>query len=142
MFLAKYDAAGNGLWAVGVGGPQVETASVVRSDASGSAFLGGTFSSDVLQVGGFAVTNHGNADSLVAKLNLDLPQLTILSSGPSIAVSWPQYQAGYLLEKSGALGSASVWSLVTNSPPATVGSQLVVSIPVGTSNIFFRLRKP
>src|SRR5207247_10065848 len=44
MFLAKYDSAGNFLWARKAGGASTDYAFAVTSDGAGNAYLAGVFS--------------------------------------------------------------------------------------------------
>ena len=76
MFLAKYDAAGNVLWAKSAGGiDSIETtyavATTVTSDPLGNVLVAGWFGSGIINFGSITLTNT-NADSydmFLAKYN-------------------------------------------------------------------------
>ncbi len=57
LFLVKYDAAGNVLWARSVGGGRDDYATSVRTDGSGNVFLAGYFYSSSLTFGSTTLTN-------------------------------------------------------------------------------------
>ena len=56
--LAKYDSAGNVLWAERFGGPAVETATGIAVDKNGNAYLTGAFGSSNLAFGNITLTNN------------------------------------------------------------------------------------
>ncbi|NBV21840.1 MAG: hypothetical protein EBS05_07955 [Proteobacteria bacterium] len=86
IFLAKYDNAGNPLWArkagAGTGGP-ADQATAVAADAAGNVYLAGVFSSATANFSGsLALTNVGGADGFLARYD---------SNG---VVQWAQSIAG------------------------------------------------
>jgi hypothetical protein len=66
-FLAKYDAAGNVLWATQIGGTQDDYGASVACDASGNVIVSGCFYSPVIQCGPFTLTNTGSYDIFLIK---------------------------------------------------------------------------
>src|SRR5438046_778345 len=62
IFLAKYDAAGNVLWAKRAGGAGDDFGNAVAVDAAGNSFVTGFFFSTNVSFGGLPVTNRGSAD--------------------------------------------------------------------------------
>ena len=70
VFLAKYDAGGNVLWAKGAGGNNDDYAYSVAADASGNAFVAGAFDSPTITFGTVTLTNAGGVlknDVFIAK---------------------------------------------------------------------------
>ena len=67
MFLAKYDAAGNILWARAGGGSGNDYGKGVVADGVNSVFVTGSFDSPIASLGGVLVTNFGGYDVLLAK---------------------------------------------------------------------------
>jgi YD repeat-containing protein len=53
-------------------------------------------------------------------------------------LSWPVSPGGFTLQKTGTLGPAAAWTAV-NTTPAQVGNMLVVTIPIGSGAVFYRL---
>lgn len=66
VFIVKYDAAGNVLWAKGAGGGSNDEAYSVDVDASGNVLVAGYFNSNAL-FGTINLTTAGQADVFVAK---------------------------------------------------------------------------
>ena len=66
------------------------------------------------------------------------PSLTILRNGANVITSWPSPSTGYVLQSAPAL--LGPWA-AEGSTPATVGSNLQVTLPLNATNQFFRLKK-
>jgi hypothetical protein len=71
VFIVKYDASGNVLWAKSFGGTSNEIGNTLATDASGNLFIGGLFSSSSIAIGSTTLTNaySGNNDFFIAKLS-------------------------------------------------------------------------
>lgn len=73
IFLVKYDANGNVLWAKSAGGTTIDAAFSVTVDASGNAYMTGYFQSPTISFGTTSLTNatsNGNVqDIFIAKYN-------------------------------------------------------------------------
>ena len=67
VFIAKYDATGNVLWAKSAGGTGLNLGWSVSSDAGGNVFVSGQFSSPTITFGSTILTNAGSGDVFVAK---------------------------------------------------------------------------
>jgi hypothetical protein len=65
-FLAKYDGAGNVLWAKRYGGTMDDIFTALATDANGNVFAVGRFQGQA-SFGGAALASSGNADIVVAK---------------------------------------------------------------------------
>ncbi len=124
LFVAKYDKAGDPLWAVQVGGPSIESALDIAVDSAGDCYLTGLYSNRVA-FGSIALTGTGGLDAYVAKLGGAAPPPLKFIPG-SLAFD----TSGSLrLELNGAPGSAVViqassdltrWTQIsTNSVSAT-----------------------
>jgi hypothetical protein len=81
IFLAKYDANGNVLWAKSIEGTQSEYARSVAVDASGNAYLTGDFSCPTLTIGSSTLTNAGEYDFFLAKYDSNGNVLWAKSAG-------------------------------------------------------------
>jgi hypothetical protein len=67
IFLTKYNASGNVLWAKSAGGTGIDFVYSVAVNASGDAYLTGDFSSPTLSIGTYTLTNAGGSDLFLAK---------------------------------------------------------------------------
>jgi hypothetical protein len=66
-------------------------------------------------------------------------QMTLSHSHGSLTISWPDAPNANL-ESTTNLRPLVVWSLVTNQqPPALIGGQRTMTIPIGSGTKFFRL---
>jgi hypothetical protein len=71
IFIAKYNASGNLIWAKNFGGGTSETYSnSIAADNSGNLYITGWFATDTLNFDGFNLVNtNSNYDIFIAKLN-------------------------------------------------------------------------
>jgi hypothetical protein len=69
IFLVKYNASGNVLWAKSVVGGQIDYAYDLTVDTSGDVIITGTFTSNSLTFGTITLTNTGSNDAYVVKYN-------------------------------------------------------------------------
>ena len=69
VFLAKYDANGNVVWAKKAGGTYDDRTNSVAVDASGNSYVAGYFSSSNITFGSLTLTNAGGDDLFIAKYN-------------------------------------------------------------------------
>lgn len=67
------------------------------------------------------------------------PRLSINSSGANVVISWFTNATGFVLEGSGTVGTG--YSTAGIPAPTVVGDQKQVTIPLGPTNNFFRLRQ-
>jgi len=71
VFLTKYDSSGNILWANVGGGPLLDQANDIATDASGNSYVVGAIQTNGIyptaQFGSFTLTGHGDVDWLVVK---------------------------------------------------------------------------
>ncbi len=69
IFIVKYDANGNELWAVKVGNTDQDIAHSIAADAMGNIIITGVFYSSTLTFGNYTLVNSGTRDLFVAKLD-------------------------------------------------------------------------
>jgi hypothetical protein len=69
IYLAKYKADGNVLWAKSVGETGYDWANSVVVDISGNPYITGGFNSSTITFGSYTLTNTGNTDMFLAKYN-------------------------------------------------------------------------
>jgi hypothetical protein len=67
MFLVKYDANGNVIWAKSAGGTDDDEGNSVATDANGNCFVTGSFESSSITFGSYTLTNAGNNDIFLVK---------------------------------------------------------------------------
>jgi hypothetical protein len=70
IFIAKYDATGNMLWAKSAGGTVGDQGFSVSTDATGNVFVTGIFSSPTITFGTYTLTNAGSFDVFIAKYDV------------------------------------------------------------------------
>jgi hypothetical protein len=66
--------------------------------------------------------------------------LTASLSGQNIEITWPETSTGFSLETTAQLGTGATWTAVT-ATPTTEGGNFKVSVPRGTGDAYFRLRR-
>jgi uncharacterized repeat protein (TIGR03803 family) len=88
----------------------------------------------------YGTTAYGGASGVgtVFSLTLPGPQLAITVSGANVMLSWPTNATGFTLESAINLVPSVVWQ--TNSTtPIVIGGQDVVTNPIISTQMFFRL---
>ncbi|MEO8150374.1 MAG: T9SS type A sorting domain-containing protein [Bacteroidia bacterium] len=85
IFVVKYDASGNVLWAKSAGGNSTDYVRGISTDASGNVLITGSFQSDSISFGTTTLTNAsaGNNDIFVAKYDVSGNVLWAKSAGGS-----------------------------------------------------------
>jgi len=68
VFIAKYDAQGNSLWAISVGGTASDIPRDLSLNNSGRMFIAGNFQSPLVIFGNDSITNSGSDDIFFARL--------------------------------------------------------------------------
>ncbi|TAL62603.1 MAG: T9SS type B sorting domain-containing protein [Bacteroidetes bacterium] len=134
IFLVKYDASGNILWATGAAGSGVEDKVFrgVATDPSGNVYLTGTFDSPTLTFGSYTLTNvnagPGGHDMFLAKYD---------ASGN---VLWAIREGGVASDGSANIttdGSGNVYIVGSfSSPTLTFGSTTLTVGAGGFNNAF------
>ncbi|MFN8154884.1 MAG: T9SS type A sorting domain-containing protein [Bacteroidia bacterium] len=69
FYLAKFDANGNNLWAVGGGGQSRDEAYSVSTDASGNVYMAGNFKSQTILIGNTTLVRSQLYDIFIAKFS-------------------------------------------------------------------------
>src|ERR1019366_5920743 len=81
IFIVKYDANGNILWAKSVGGTNNDEGYAVSADASGNVFVTGWFSSPTLNFGYTTLNSYGNSSIFIAKYDANGNMLWAKNAG-------------------------------------------------------------
>ncbi len=68
VFVVKYDAGGNVLWATGAGGTNIDWGLSLSTHAGGDVYIAGAFSSPSITFGSTSLINTGSYDIFVTKL--------------------------------------------------------------------------
>jgi len=114
LFLAKYDASGNALWAKKIGGEDDDAPPSVATDFFGNAYMTGGFVSDTLIVDQDTLINNGYENIFIVKYNASGNVVWARSAGGtgvekanSIAVDTfgNAYVAGHFLDQNVVFGS-------------------------------------
>ena len=118
-FAAKFDANGNGLWARRIAGTGFDSASGIAVNSWGEVLVTGSYSSATINSGSTPVSNNGNSDIFVTKLNSNGVSQWIKSyggtgydSGYSLLVNSQNeiYLLGRLFSPTVAIGNVQVTS--------------------------------
>jgi hypothetical protein len=142
-FIAKYDSAGNILWAkhsvdLNYNLSWAYAASIV-SDPWGNLRVVGSFNSTAAVFDDITLSNSGPSEIFVAKIAG--PQVGIHPLGNQVTLCWPTNAAGLHLENAASL-SAGNWSPVTNAP-VVLGDQNTLTLePSSSGSQFYRLQTP
>ena len=114
IFLAKYDANGNVLWAKSAGGIGYDLAYSVAVDDSGNAYVAGYFNSPTITFDSTTLTNAGSSNIFLVKYDANGNVLWAKSAGggsaTSIAVdaSGNIYVTGYFSNSTLIFGSTTL----------------------------------
>ena len=82
IFVAKYDSAGNVLWAKSAGGSNNDVAFSITTDGTGNVYITGLFASPTITFGATTLTNFtsgGSEDIFIAKYASTLSTPTIIN---------------------------------------------------------------
>lgn len=69
IFIVKMNSSGEYLWAQSANGSGIDWARSITTDLTGNVYISGYFNSDSITFSEFTLTNSGNYDILIAKLN-------------------------------------------------------------------------
>ncbi len=82
----------------------------------------------------------GTQITLLSVVN-NLPSLKIASRGTNILISWPlSADPAFVLHSATNLAPTATWTTVS-TPPTVTNTQNLVSLPLSTNRLFFRLQK-
>jgi hypothetical protein len=110
VFLVKYDAAGNALWAKTYGGADGEIGNAITADGSGNVYITGLFTSTTMVMGTFTLINTAPSsnDIFIAKI------------GPTGNVIWAKSAGGASNDKGNGIAvdaSGNVYTTGSFSGP-------------------------
>ncbi len=125
LFIVKYDASGNPLWAKGAGGSGSDVANGVATDASNNIYVTGFFSSTSINFSGNTLTNSGSGSQ----------DLFLVKYNPSGTIQWSVKSSGHLDEYGSALAVSSTGVYLTgafSSSVATIDNVNLTNNSAGT----------
>ena len=130
IFIAKYDAAGNALWAIGAGGTSGENGISIFVDGSGNSYVTGMFMSLSITFGATTLTNAGpgGADIFVVKLDASGNTLWAIRAGGTNS----DYGLGITADGSGNSYITGVFA----SQSITFGTTTLTNASAGSNDIF------
>ncbi|MBI3193461.1 MAG: hypothetical protein HYZ34_03215, partial [Ignavibacteriae bacterium] len=114
IFIAKYDANGNAVWATGAGGTGGDEGKKIAVDASGNSYVTGRFTSPTLTFGSTTLTNNGLGDIFIVKYDANGNVAWASSAGGTSR----DYGEGVAVGASGKISLAGYFT----SPTITIGS--------------------
>jgi len=99
----------------------------------------GRYDLQVWKAGGSVVTT--NEVYALAWEFFSVP-LNIAPSGTNIALTWPVYPDGFVVESAASLNPTAVWSTNNIPPPVVTNRQNSILLDATNANQFFRLQLP
>ncbi len=126
MYIVKYDASGNVVWAKSAGGTVNDGGSGIALDGIGNSYVTGIFNSPSITFGSTTLTNAGDYDMFIVKYDTSGAVVWAKSAGGS----WREASTGIAVDASGN-------SYVTGyfaSPSITFGSTTLTG--TGTNDMF------
>lgn len=119
IFVAKYDSAGNVLWATRAGSSGWDGASSIAVTAAGDIYIGGNYTSSSITFGLNTLPNFGYNDAFVAKYN---------TSGTAL---WGKHIGEYLDELVSSLAVDAAGNVLVagyyNSIDVLIGSTVIIT---------------
>ncbi len=123
MFVVKYEATGNVLWAKRAGVTGNDYGTCVATDASGNVYVTGSFDSPTITFGTNTLTNVGYEDIFIAKYDAAGTVLWATSSGSTT------YDRAYSIATD-TIGNAYVTGCF-DSPTITFGTNIITNAGIG-----------
>lgn len=120
IFLVKFDANGNVLWAHNYGGKYTDDATSIAIDLNGNIYLTGFFYSAKVIFGNYSVNKSGSYEIFLAKFNSSGTALWAVSAGDTA-----DDRAYHVAVDS--LGNAYITGFF-NSPSMTIGSDVLIHV--------------
>lgn len=128
IFIVKYDALGNVLWAKSAGGSDGGMGQGITTDAIGNVYVTGFFTSPSITFGNYTLTNKGQWDIFVVKY------------AHNGNVLWAKSAGGIEMDYGTGIASDSFGNVYItgdfNSPSITFTSKTLINTYSGNSDIF------
>ncbi|HKR05275.1 MAG TPA: SBBP repeat-containing protein [Bacteroidia bacterium] len=138
VFVAKYDSAGNALWARRAGSTGLDGASAIAVTPAGDVYIGGSYISSSITFGPNTLPNFGYNDAFVAKYNTSGTALW----GKHIGEYLDEFVSSIAVDAAGNVIAAGVYNsidvligstvLITNAQDAVFDIFLAKFSPTGT----------
>jgi hypothetical protein len=100
----------------------------------------GRYDLQVWKAGGSGIVSAGESYALAWEFFSE--RLNETNSGTSVALSWPVYPAGFVVESAPSLSPPQNWSTNNIPPPAVTNFQNYLILNAVNAQQFFRLRQP
>ena len=130
VFLVKYDASGNALWAKNYGGVDGELGNAVAVDAAGNVYITGLYTSTVMAMDSYTLTNSatGSSDIFITKID------------PAGNVIWALSAGGSSADRGNSITVDALGNVFTtggfNSPFINFGTGILTNAGSGSSDFF------
>ncbi len=130
IFVARFDSAGNALWAKNFGGSDYDVATGVATDTWGNVYVTGYFQSTAMVIGGTTYTNAGGQDMFLIKLDSNGNVKWVRTSGgvgsdPANAVSVDK--SGNVFIAGSFTGATATFGTYSITRVASSGSDLYIA---------------
>jgi uncharacterized repeat protein (TIGR01451 family)/uncharacterized delta-60 repeat protein len=105
---------------------------VAQATALGTVTDAATCRSDIVDP--FKANNSASVKTIVQSV-----PLSVSRAGNSLVITWPANQGNLIVQSTVDLRAPTVWTPVAGANPVLVGAQMVVVLPIGPVNQYFRL---
>lgn len=128
LFIVKYDANGNVIWAESAGGSGSDFGSGIAKDGSGNVYVTGYFNSPSISFGETTLTNAGNYNLFIVKFDANGNPIWATSAGGSKI----DYSRGVATDGSGNVYITGLFS----SSSITFGTTTLINTSSGYADMF------
>ena len=145
VFVTAFNADASALlYSVCLGGANDDFGYGLALDPAGDAYVvGQTLSSNFPTNNALHAALNGTSDAFLAKILLleNPPALTIVPGKTNVTLTQPAYLPEYRLESNTNLLSTNSWTLVTLPPPVFTNGLQIITLPLTSGDLFFRLQR-
>ena len=128
IYIVKYDASGNIIWAKNAGGNGQDIAESVVTDSTGNILIAGYFASSSITFGSTTLTNAGSCDMFIVKY------------GSNGNVLWAKSAGGSFLDFAQSVSTDANGNILVagsfNSSTITFGSTTLTNVGSNTKDLF------